>query len=359
MSKVALIGDMHFSIRAGSPIFIENMNEFLQKCFFPYTKQHGIKTVIQTGDLFDNRKKNDNLAIHNAKVNFFDVMASEGMEFHTIVGNHCMHYLDKTYPNSSDLFLSDEYHNVHVYSKPKTINVDGLSIDMICWICESNKSAIMDFISRSSSKVAVAHPELNGFKMNAVHECEHGMEMEVFKNYQLVIAGHFHEKSIKGNINYVGSPTQHSYGDVDSIRGFWVLDTESLKMEFIENPYRLFEKIFYYDGIDYKQIPNCENKYISVVIPDVVDEIKYKKFLEEVWSHTPHDVIANHQKEKRQADVEVDEDELVIDVTDISNLVIDVVPFLTKVTKEIDSTCDEKMLIDKYTTYYNNVLENS
>ena len=41
------------------------------------------------------------------------------------------------------------------------------------------------------------------------------------------------------------------WNDVDDPRGFHIFDTDTFKLEFIQNPYTMFEKV-YYDDTDVK-----------------------------------------------------------------------------------------------------------
>jgi DNA repair exonuclease SbcCD nuclease subunit len=366
MSKIAVIGDMHFSIRGGSSVYIENMNRFLDDVLFPTIEKYDIKVVLQTGDLYDNKKTNSNLAVHNSKVKCFDRLAVMGVDFYTIVGNHCMHVKDKTYPNSSSLFLA-EYSNVLVATEPQTVNVGGIDIDLIPWICETNKDNILNYIKKSKSTVCMAHPEINGFQMSKHKECLDGLDRNIFSNYKLVIAGHFHEKSKQGNIMYVGSPTQHDYGDVTSERGFYVFDTDTYDMEFIENPYTLYTRIEYSDVLDIKDTPDVENKYVSIIMPSKYDELRYQKFLDELLTFSPLAVIGTRARVKLiQLDDEDDDGEDTeqsttltdAEIESVENMSRDIVPFLAKYTHNLDtSELSEDGFSTRYEKYYNMVVD--
>jgi len=69
--------------------------------------------------------------------------------------------------------------------------------------------------------------------MNDYAECSNAMlNAEDFKKFKHVYSGHFHLPSTKGNITYLGSPFQHTFNDVGSIRGYYIFDDG--KLEFIE-----------------------------------------------------------------------------------------------------------------------------
>ena len=63
----------------------------------------------------------------------------------------------------------------------------------------------------------------------------------------MVLSGHYHHRSSAGNIHYLGSHAEFTWSDYDDPKGFHILDTETRELAFIENPYRMFRKIWYND----------------------------------------------------------------------------------------------------------------
>ena len=57
--KVAIITDQHFGMRKGSQIFHDYMKKFYDDVFFSFLDKNNIKTIIDLGDTFDNRKSID------------------------------------------------------------------------------------------------------------------------------------------------------------------------------------------------------------------------------------------------------------------------------------------------------------
>ena len=84
------------------------------------------------------------------------------------------------------------------------------------------------------------HFELNGFNYNKTIVSKHGHEPEIFKNFDLVLSGHFHIKSSKDNIHYVGNPIQTTWNDYGVEKGFHIYDTYDGKLSFIKNDYDIF-----------------------------------------------------------------------------------------------------------------------
>ena len=76
--------------------------------------------------------------------------------------------------------------------------------------------------------------------MNSYKLCETGHKAsQLLEKSSLVFSGHFHyreEREYKeGNIIYVGCPFELDFGDRDTTKGYYVLDTSNLTYQFIEN----------------------------------------------------------------------------------------------------------------------------
>lgn len=347
--KVVIIGDMHWAYKSSNQrlcrIHAENLFKFTDNILHPYIKQHNIKHIIQTGDLYDSRVANSNIAVAESITRFFGKFDSD-TEFHTIVGNHDIFYLNKISPNAQETYLED-ISIVKTYSKPQTIEIDNVLIDFVPWICEENKDEIFQFIAKTKSKLCVCHPEITGFKMNKESFCQHGLDRNIFSKYDLVIAGHFHEKSTSGNITYVGTPNQHNWGDVDSQRGFHVFDTESMKLEFIENPYKLFTRFDYVDGMSAKDLTVAE-QYVKIILPVNYDENKYKLFLSELWEQNPLEIMGIETIVDKQSDIEVTSEQVESGSFDLKSFLIDH-------SKSISDEYDEEIYDDIYTGIFQEV----
>ena len=54
--KIALLNDTHFGVRNDSEAFRKYQLRFYNEIFFPYLKEHNIKTLVHLGDVVDRRK---------------------------------------------------------------------------------------------------------------------------------------------------------------------------------------------------------------------------------------------------------------------------------------------------------------
>ena len=89
----------------------------------------------------------------------------------------------------------------------------------------------------------------------------------MFKAFRRVFSGHYHHKSITGNITYLGNPYEITWADYNDLRGFHIYDTETMEIEMIENPYSMFHKIYYDDEkVDYGDLSKYKDTYVKIII---------------------------------------------------------------------------------------------
>ena len=301
-NKVALITDTHFGMRKGSQIFHNYFERFYVESFLPTLEQRGIRTVLHLGDCFDVRKGIDYWSLDWSKRVFFDPLHRSGIDLHMIVGNHDIFYKNTLDINALGLNLR-EYENIAVYDKPQTVSIKGTDIFMVPWLCEDNGEIFMDRLRETKAKVLMGHLELTGFYANQNYQCQHGTDPNIFRQFDRVFSGHFHKKSTRGNITYLGNTYQMYWNDEGEVRGFHIYDLDSGELEFIPNPNTMFHKIFYNESK--KQLFN-PNKYKDSYIKIIVEEAtptKLSAFVEKLYKVGIHDI-----KIVEQVSYDIDDD---------------------------------------------------
>jgi len=313
--KVAIITDQHFGARKGSKFLHEYFKKFYDEVFFPYLEESGIKTVIDMGDTFDNRRSIDLWSLEWAKENYYDRLEEMGITVHTIVGNHTAYYKDTNAINSVDLLLK-QYKNVQVYSECTEVVLDSLQVLFIPWINAENLESSVNAIKVSDSVCAMGHLELNGFRAHRGHVMEEGMACDVFEKFDKVFSGHYHTRSDNGRIFYLGNPYEMFWNDVNDPRGFTIFDTETLEHIQIDNPYKLFYNIYYedtphqmFDASEY------ENKIVKVIVRKKSSPKNFEKFIDKLYSAGVQDlkIIENFNIEVDE-DFEINEEENTISI---------------------------------------------
>jgi len=313
--KVAIITDQHFGARKSSKFLHDYFKKFYDTVFFPYLEENNIKTVVDMGDTFDNRRSIDLWALEWAKENYYDRLQQMGVTVHTIVGNHTAYYKNTNSVNSVGLLLK-EYDNIKIYSEVEEVKLDKLKVLFVPWINQENEETTFKSIQNTSCKCAMGHLELNGFRAHRGHVMEDGMESELFEKFELVFSGHYHTRSNNGKIYYLGNPYEMFWNDVNDTRGFHIFDTETLGFEPINNPYKLFYNV-YYDDTPYQTFDTREyvGKIVKVIVKKKSDPKKFEKFIDKLYSSGIQELkIVENFEIHIDEDFEVEESENTISI---------------------------------------------
>lgn len=307
--KVALITDQHLDGRKGSLAFWNYFQKFYDEVFFPTLEKYNIKTVIDLGDTFDNRKGIDFNVWNRVRKNYFQRLEDMGIFVHMILGNHCVYYKNTNEINSPDLLLKD-FGNIEIYSQPETVIIGGAKILMLPWINSQNYDDTMTWINDTSAEVVMGHLELTGFEVTPGMKMEHGMDPSIFKKFKQVFSGHYHHKSSKGNVQYLGNPYQMFWNDYKDPRGFHIFDTETRDLEFIRNPFEIFEKIYYNDkNSQFKINPSdYTNKFVKVIVEEKTDYYSFEEMVESLYDANVHDlkVVETFVDDSEDSDINVE-----------------------------------------------------
>ena len=344
--KVALLGDTHFGVRNDNQAFHDYYELFYKNVFFPYLKENGIDTVVQFGDLFDRRKYINFNTLARSRNYFFNVLRDEKITMHVFVGNHDTFYKNTNEINSPELLLH-EYENIHVYSDPDTLILDQTPIAMLPWVCSGNYQRCINFINETPAQILFGHLELAGFEMHRGAVNSHGQfDNKLLEKFDLVCSGHFHHRSTRGNIHYLGTPYEMSWSDYNDPRGFHILDTDTRQLTFVQNPYTMFQKWFYDDtqwtDTDFTNTVDFAQAQGSIV--KVVVKQKSNPF----W----FDLYIDRLQKAGALDIQVVEDHLNLNLEDDSDIIDeaeDTLTILRKAIEQIDTKVPKKQ-IDKYLT---------
>ncbi len=321
---VALITDQHLDGRKGSVIFWEYFKEFYDNVFFPTLEERGISTVIDLGDTFDNRKNIDFNVWNRIRKYYFDRLRDLNITVHMITGNHDVYYKNTNQVNAPDLLLGD-YENIIVYYEPETVRIDGELICMLPWINSENEAQSLEHLKNTNAKIVMGHLELNGFEVSPGMLHEGGMDPDVFFKFKQVFSGHFHHKSSRGNITYLGNPYQMFWNDYKDPRGFHLYEPSSNKLSFIKNPYEIFQKI-YYDDADpnFSVDPNqYSNSFVKIVVENKTDFFRFEKLIESLYDVGVHDLKVIENLVEKDTVKQVDSELEIKDTLSLLNEYID------------------------------------
>lgn len=306
--KILLLGDIHFGVRSDNIAFHDANKMFFDNVLFPYIKKHKIKTVVQLGDLFDRRKYINYVSLNRARNDFIDPILKLGVDLHLIAGNHDTYFKSTNEINAQSELLSN--YNVNIYASPTEVKFENTKILMLPWICDDNREESLELIGKTNAKICFGHLELQGFEMYRGSLMSHGDDPKTFSKFDIVCSGHYHHRSNRDNIHYLGSNGYFTWSDYNDPRGFHVLDTKTLELEFVKNPYDMFYKFWYNDSeegfLDNVDYTIFTSKIVKIIIQEKNNSFLFDNFIDKIENNNPIElqIVEDHLN----LDIESDED---------------------------------------------------
>lgn len=346
--KIALVADTHYGIRNDNITFLDNNKRFLDNVFFPYLKEHTITNIVHFGDLVDRRKYINYYTAQRLRKDFIEPIISNYYNFYWILGNH-----DIFYRHSNEISAASELLNMKnnphirkIYS-PTHFLFNGFKILMVPWIHNENREECYKAIEETDAKVLFGHLELQGFEIQKGVIQNHGDSREAFNNFDLVISGHYHHKSSSGNIHYLGAFAEYTWGDWGGLRGFHIFDTDSREIEFIQNPYNIFEKVYYNDSDETRGCtpPNGFESYQGKIIKVIVNHLSNQE---------QFDWFINKIEEANPIQLQIIRDNLYfnLETTDIVTEQKDTLTVIRDVIKAVNTAVNATKLDDLFSDLY-------
>ena len=348
--RVALLADTHFGIRGDSQIMLDHQQKFFDNVFFPYIKDNQINHIIHLGDLVDRRKYINYNTSKRMREMFLERITGS-LVCDIILGNH-----DVTYKNTNDLnvleeLVAERYDNINIYTSPTDVTIYNrntsepiTNVSYIPWITDDNREKTFELLNSTTTQLAFAHLELEGF-LNNDGILANGEDPKLFQKFDMVMTGHFHNRVTKDNIYYLGCPYQMSWNDYNDPKGFHVFDIETRKLQFIPNPHKLFIRLNYNDSVYtldqmIKEVDEAgvTDAFIKIVVEEKTDPYKFDLYITHIESLQPCDLKVIETKELA-IDTDVDHAEETLSILKKSISSLDV---------SVDKTELEKMIVNVY-----------
>jgi len=290
--KVALITDTHAGVRNDSLAFHDYSKRFYDNVFFAYLDKHDIKTVVHCGDIVDRRKYININSAYRLRKDFIEPIIERNIDYHQIIGNHDT-YFKNTNEVSSFIELFNRY-PINIYSNATEVMLGDLKVLFLPWICDENKEHSFKMIRGTDAQICFGHLEIQGFEMYKGSIISYGYDQKLFSRFDLVASGHYHHRSSGGNIHYLGSHAEFTWSDYNDPRGFHVFDTETRQLEFIQNPYSMFKKIWYndqrHDEIENMALSEYKDCIVKIIIQQKENHYWFEKFVERLEKENPLEI---------------------------------------------------------------------
>lgn len=340
-----LVNDIHLNKDNGA--LVESIfDQLVVLC-----KKKKCKSIYCGGDVFTNRSGQplSCLIVWN---NIISQLKKEGIELHVIPGNH-----DKTNPDAEESYL-DVFSSANLYLyKRWTVLVDDVLIAMIPYFSEQkwleSYEEVVNLITtermpKHSAKILISHIGFDGVKNNDGSIVESKIKPSMFKMWDKVLLGHYHNASKLGNnVYYTGSAYQNNFGENITDKGFTVMYADG-DIEFVPSVFPKYIKETV-EANDKKTLRNLLEKYEG-------DEENFIRFCF-VGKKVDFQNINVAEIESRGIDVKFTNDE----TTDAMNIAAsDEIVCYDKNTikKDFISFCKENNISGKKMTFGFNLIKN-
>jgi len=225
MKKVAIYSDLHLYNHHKLLVNSETALNFLTH-LKDYCLSNNIDTIVNAGDFFHTKARAYAPHVIQAWLRIKDIYKNKIKQY-SLIGNH-----DMANPNNtmnSIMFTFSDYSKI--IPDYYFIDFEKTRIHFLSY----TKNMFENFILAEEKKnVLIAHVDIIGFIMPNGFRSTTGFNLEDFKDFDLVISGHYHKHQLKDNVVYVGSPYQTSFAERNQEHGFVLLDVDDITWEFVE-----------------------------------------------------------------------------------------------------------------------------
>lgn len=229
--KYIITCDTHLGRKSDNTFEIKQTSDFFD-WIIDISKERSIDSFIHLGDWNNNRRSIATTTLVES-TNILNKMSAQFKDTYIVAGNHDLYYKNDVHPNSIEIFdyiKTPDNHNIHIIEYPTVVN----NIVLLPWLI--NDEHYDDVVKNNYSvDYAMGHLAINDVIMNRSKTLSKNQHLNIsdFKNYKLVLSGHYHQYGEYGNIVYIGAPYHMDFND-SGVRGIYIFDSESGEMEFIE-----------------------------------------------------------------------------------------------------------------------------
>lgn len=271
--KILLFTDIHWGHSNNSDMHNAYCKKTIDAIIDKVKTDDDIEKVIFAGDWFDTRTT-INVKTMNLAARSLNELASALKEHHVdlimIVGNH------DCYSRNSREFHSligyVDIPNVTLISEPAIIDDD---IGVSPYLFGDENTSIEKLFS--GCKYLIGHFEIDGFTKG-----EHIQQSYMFKHFDKVLSGHFHNHSTKGNITYIGNPFQFDFGERNDInKGYylWDSDTNIGTRVPLTQGFPLYIQGSYDEVIKVAEQNKDRHLHLQIIVERGTDAIKIKELI--------------------------------------------------------------------------------
>lgn len=281
--KILLFSDVHWSATSSIvrtmaekyttrlQLLLESMNWVNNQAII-----HQCDLMICAGDFFDRTTINDLelTALKDIKWN--------NLPCYFLVGNHESSVADL----HLNLLKALENEKHIIVDKPEfSLDLNGCIVNFLPYIAASEKKPLVDYFKSfdlNKKHIIISHNDLAGIQYGKFLSTAGFSIDEITQMGDLYLNGHLHNSEwISSKVLNLGSLSAHNFTN-DSFKysyGAWLLDTETLQLNFLENPYGLnFYKIVIEQQNDFMQLGSLKQNAVVAISckKNLIEELKNK-----------------------------------------------------------------------------------
>jgi len=196
--------------------------------------------MVCCGDFFDKDIVNDE------EITALKEIAWNELPKYFVCGNHESSTMDLQFSTLNVLGLGEKNH--FIIDEPCITPIDAFNPNLyfcfLPYITESDRKPLESYfkLKEDNKYVLFSHIDIQGINYGGFVSKIGFPYEDLSKQFELTLNGHLHNQVfITKNVLNLGSLSAHNFTN-DSLNykyGAWVLDTDTLKLEFFENPYSL------------------------------------------------------------------------------------------------------------------------
>lgn len=201
-------------------------------------EEHDCEYIVNLGDFFD---KPD---LSSETITALQDIQWANIQHYHIVGNHDASNSSLTFNSVNALAMT----NHTIITKPETLSLDDCDILFLPYIVECDRKPLsqylldMDgnYLNTNKPRVILSHNDISGIQLGPVIS-RTGFAIEDLEAHaSLAIHGHLHNgQNITDKVITLGNITGKDFGENSFVHSHnaAILDTKSLELTYIENPY--------------------------------------------------------------------------------------------------------------------------
>jgi exonuclease SbcD len=270
---------------------------------FALCKKHEVP-LFHIGDIFTSRKGQTEMVLKAFRY-LLDQAAGQEIAIIAIAGNH-----DKTsYVSESsflDPFVSDSFGVIspHMHS-----DIDDIRVHLLPYYDEEllYTHYLNELELGPGKNILLTHVGIDGVLNNKKEAVKGKCTLDIFKDFDLVLIGHYHNRQVIDNIVYVGSAYQANFGE-DINKGATILyddaTYEHVQFEFPEYQTYEIDAIHLNDALDSLKDGDLSEVKVRIKVrgevkesqkPLIIELQKYAKVELEKAGYNPTDIVQSEE----------------------------------------------------------------